>query len=147
MIVQAESNMREFLDLLGQSFGRWGVIEFAGLTRFRAAKWKVECECGTEKIIRSDSLTNGRSKSCGCLQREQAAARLAAAHNYRESAPERTLRMWASGIRSRIRTGKIVAGKKHPRYRHGLCCKGSDRRVYDALKYRKRKATTQGVRS
>ena len=33
------------------------------------------CECGTEKIVTSDSLSCGKTKSCGCLKREVLAKR------------------------------------------------------------------------
>lgn len=35
---------------------------------------RVRCDCGAEKFIRPRSLTSGHNKSCGCLQREIAAA-------------------------------------------------------------------------
>lgn len=33
---------------------------------------KFECECGTEKIIKLDSVKYGHTQSCGCLQRKAA---------------------------------------------------------------------------
>lgn len=35
----------------------------------------VRCDCGTEKQVRLCNLRSGRTTSCGCLQRELAAAR------------------------------------------------------------------------
>lgn len=32
----------------------------------------VRCSCGTEKILENSAIRRGRSKSCGCLQREVA---------------------------------------------------------------------------
>lgn len=29
--------------------------------------WLCSCECGTEKVIRSNALRSGRTKSCGCM--------------------------------------------------------------------------------
>jgi len=34
----------------------------------------VLCDCGTSKTVRNTSLRNGRTVSCGCLQREKASA-------------------------------------------------------------------------
>lgn len=55
------------LNLIGQRFGRWTVIEPAenknGLTM-----WLCRCDCGTEKTVRTSHLKSGRSKSCGCHQ-------------------------------------------------------------------------------
>lgn len=55
-------------DLTGRRFGRWTVLSFAGYER--CAVWNCRCDCGNEKKVKSWSLTSGRSKSCGCLQRE-----------------------------------------------------------------------------
>lgn len=38
--------------------------------------WKCKCECGNLVTVRDDSL-NGRTKSCGCLQRKKASEFLA----------------------------------------------------------------------
>jgi hypothetical protein len=56
--------MRE-RDLSGKVFGKWRVIEFAGLKRGRS-HFRCICECGTEKIVVSSTLKNGTSTSCGC---------------------------------------------------------------------------------
>ena len=48
------------VDLTGQKFGEWSVIEYAG-NHF----WKCECSCGVIKNIQSYSLKTGGSKSCG----------------------------------------------------------------------------------
>lgn len=56
--------------LLGQHFGRWLVVDYAeprlmsnGRHRRR---WLCRCSCGTVRAVDEPSLTNGRSKSCGC---------------------------------------------------------------------------------
>ncbi len=53
----------------GMVFGRWTVL--AGVDR-RGKRLFIECQCscGEIKYTRSDGLTSGRSKSCGCLGRE-----------------------------------------------------------------------------
>lgn len=58
------------IDLVGKRYCRLEVLEFAGLDQWRAAKWRCRCDCGTEKIIRGDSLRDGRVKSCGCFNRD-----------------------------------------------------------------------------
>lgn len=52
-------------DLTGQRFGKWTVIKFDH-RKGKSYYWLCRCECGEEKIVRSDGLINGRSKSCGC---------------------------------------------------------------------------------
>lgn len=39
-------------------------------------RWECECECGTIKAVMSGSLRSGNTRSCGCLDREVASARL-----------------------------------------------------------------------
>lgn len=53
-------------DLTGRKFGRLKVIEFSH-SKNRRSYWLCLCSCGNKKAIRSDQLTGGRTKSCGCL--------------------------------------------------------------------------------
>lgn len=61
--------MGKFIDLTGQVFGRWTVLEKAE-NRGYVSYWKCRCECGKEAEVRGTQLTRGISKSCGCLQKE-----------------------------------------------------------------------------
>ena len=59
-----------FKNRIGERYGHLLVIEQAPniITpngRSHVA-WKCLCDCGNEKIIRSDLLQNGSTKSCGC---------------------------------------------------------------------------------
>jgi len=67
--------MAERLELEGKKFGRLTVISRAENKRSNTA-WNCICECGNEKVIVGYSLTSGKSKSCGCIQKEVAADRL-----------------------------------------------------------------------
>lgn len=60
---------RGFLDLTGQTFGRWTVLAYAE-KRGRKHYWRCGCECGEEKVVHGEHLKEGRSRSCGCLNRE-----------------------------------------------------------------------------
>lgn len=56
----------------GARYGRLVVIK----ERQRGSRAVLcRCDCGTEKRISVDNLRSGRSTSCGCLRREQLAAR------------------------------------------------------------------------
>lgn len=60
--------MKEKIDLTGQNFGLLTVLHESlnnksGLPR----KWVCQCECGKIKEINQSNLTNGTTKSCGCL--------------------------------------------------------------------------------
>lgn len=52
-------------DLTGQVFGQWTVIRFDQVKN-KASFFICKCFCGKEKSVRSGSLINGDSKSCGC---------------------------------------------------------------------------------
>jgi len=62
--------MGKIIDLTGQRFGRLTVIEFAKKTKDRQFMWKCKCDCGNEVDVRGYSLRSGKTKSCGCLQKE-----------------------------------------------------------------------------
>ena len=64
-------------DLRGQVFGRLTVL-YRVASENNKAKWKCQCECGNIKIVRQDSLTGGKIKSCGCLHNEATAHRMSA---------------------------------------------------------------------
>jgi hypothetical protein len=57
--------MGKFIDLTGQTFGRWLVIRYEGI-RNRRGWWYCRCDCGTYRSVSTSQLTRGRSRSCGC---------------------------------------------------------------------------------
>lgn len=63
--------MPRALDLIGQRFGRLVLIRLTE-SRNNARYWETKCDCGAKKIIRQLSMTQGRTTSCGCFQRENA---------------------------------------------------------------------------
>ncbi len=64
-----------FIDESGNRYVRLFVLSKAGRNEHRKTLWLCLCDCGTEKTIIGDSLRNGRTQSCGCLQRELASKR------------------------------------------------------------------------
>jgi hypothetical protein len=56
---------------IGDVYGRWTVI--AGPI---AMKWRCRCECGTVRDVPATPLKSGRSRSCGCLHRDEFVARI-----------------------------------------------------------------------
>lgn len=62
------------IDLTGQTFGRWTVIEEDPIrAKDKRIKWICQCSCEkqTIKSISGTSLRKGTSVSCGCYQKEQ----------------------------------------------------------------------------
>ena len=60
--------MGKIIDLTGQRFGRLVIIERTENSKSGRTQWLCECDCGNEKIILSNSLMDGRTKSCGCIR-------------------------------------------------------------------------------
>ena len=68
--------MGKFIDLTGQVFERWTVLKQSEKrNNCGQIYWVYQCQCGTIKEVSGATLRNGRSKSCGCLQKEIAAKR------------------------------------------------------------------------
>lgn len=68
-------------DLTGQKFNHWTVLELdkeRSLNSGRKKYWICECDCEEHTIrsVRSDGLTSGGSKSCGCYNRKLASERM-----------------------------------------------------------------------
>lgn len=63
-----------FYDLTGSIIGRWSVLSYAGRSGTKH-QWNCICRCGVAKIVKTESLTSGRSLSCGCLKKESLSAR------------------------------------------------------------------------
>jgi hypothetical protein len=58
------------LDLTGRRFGRLVAIEDTGKKAWGSYVWRCLCDCGNESEVSAGDLTAGRTKSCGCLQKE-----------------------------------------------------------------------------
>lgn len=59
------------IDLTGQYFGLWKVIERAETRKYsgggQAVCWKCQCKCGVIKSVPGRDLKSGASQSCGCM--------------------------------------------------------------------------------
>ncbi len=88
-------------DMMGMSFGRLTVIQYAGLNHKNFAMWKCRCECGKTTTVYGSALRNGHTRSCGCLNREHTArmgkGNLKHGHSRRTGASI-TYRSWQSMI-------------------------------------------------
>ena len=56
-------------DLTGKRFGRLVVLEFVEIRKHNTF-WKCQCDCGNITVKQGTSLSQGFTRSCGCLQRE-----------------------------------------------------------------------------
>jgi hypothetical protein len=85
--------MGKFKDLTGKRFGRLVVLGLDHVEDKNNRKrkfWTCKCDCGSEKVIRTDALTGGGTTSCGCFARERA-AELLTSHG---EADTRLYRIW-----------------------------------------------------
>jgi hypothetical protein len=67
------------IDLTGQKFGHWTVLERAANDKHRASRWLCECDCSahTKRIVAGASLRKGTSISCGCERRSHGELKIA----------------------------------------------------------------------
>lgn len=63
-----------FQDLVGQKFGQWLVLGYAG-RRKGSSRWLCRCDCGVEKTVYRASLKGGGTPSCGCAGRDDLTGR------------------------------------------------------------------------
>ncbi len=84
--------MSEIIDLTGRRFGRLTAIRIWSMTN-RRTYWLFRCDCGKEKPIRSSHVIQGRTKSCGCLNKELARTRGIRTHGLIHTPEYRT---WAN---------------------------------------------------
>lgn len=59
----------------GERFGRWLVVRDDKDDEYESASFQrvwCRCDCGTERSVIAESLSRGRSTSCGCYHREVA---------------------------------------------------------------------------
>ncbi len=63
-------------DLTGMVFGRLTVEgrgeDYVSPKGNHVVRWRCKCECGNTNLVQTVSLLRGKSKSCGCLQKELA---------------------------------------------------------------------------
>jgi hypothetical protein len=64
-------NNGKYISLKKQRFERLTVIDDGTRCRGGNRLYTCLCECGKRKIVRSDSLKNGHTKSCGCFNLEK----------------------------------------------------------------------------
>jgi len=56
--------------LVGKTFGRLTVLQDSGKRRRNFVVWDCLCLCGNLALITTAELQSGKTKSCGCLRRE-----------------------------------------------------------------------------
>ena len=80
------------IDISGQRFGDWLVIEQAGNTKGGGALWRSRCSCGVERPVLGADLRGGKSTNCGCAK----VARIAALNVSHGESGSRLHRIWGN---------------------------------------------------
>lgn len=62
--------------LIGETFNRLKIIEQLPSDSRNKRQWLCLCSCGEQTTARTESLTSGHIKSCGCLRDEKSKARM-----------------------------------------------------------------------
>jgi hypothetical protein len=63
--------MSKPIDLEGKRFNRLIVVGLGNPTKSGQKTWLCICDCGNAKEVRHGDLRNGKSLSCGCIQKEE----------------------------------------------------------------------------
>lgn len=71
-----------FVNLTNRRFGRFVVKWFSHMNG--NSFWFALCDCGVTKLVNSNSLIKGTSRSCGCLNRETLIANKTTHGEYRD---------------------------------------------------------------
>ena len=66
--------MPDVVDKASQRYGWLAVLQQVGRNKRGHALWECVCLCGGVTVVYGDRLRGGRTRSCGCLQRESRAA-------------------------------------------------------------------------
>lgn len=61
-------------NITGQRFGRLVALASQGRANGHVL-WLCRCDCGADVVVKGSSLSNGTTRSCGCLARELKVAR------------------------------------------------------------------------
>ena len=84
----------QYEELVGQEFGRLTVINILAEKRYSHTICHCKCDCGNEKDISVYSLIKGKTKSCGCYNKEKARETLSTHGHYAQNSPSRTWTSW-----------------------------------------------------
>jgi hypothetical protein len=71
-VAKADRLYHNITNLTGKQYGRLSVLGYSPSVKHQLSRWVVLCSCGNKFSVYGMSLTSGKTKSCGCLQRETA---------------------------------------------------------------------------
>ena len=63
-------SFKTLIDLSGQKYGRLTVLKRGMNDNSGKVRWICKCDCGNEKLLRSNDIRSGKIVSCGCYMKE-----------------------------------------------------------------------------
>lgn len=91
--------MPKALNLTNQRFGKLIALEKAPKRNDKYTRWICKCDCGNITEVRTDYLTSGHTKSCGCVKEK----------------------LFKEKDITNQRFGKLIAIKKNPKNNKWIC--------------------------
>jgi len=56
-------------EMIGRTFGKYKVLDFACVDESNKTRWVCQCECGKIVDVLGNNLRRGLSQSCGCAKK------------------------------------------------------------------------------
>lgn len=89
--------MPKFKNIEGERFTRLVVNKYMGKDSDNKSIWQCICDCGNTIVVRTNSLTNGNTKSCGCFKKDQISKSLYK-HGMARKQQSRLYKIWCNMI-------------------------------------------------
>lgn len=134
--------MGKKVNLTGQRFGRLTALEETDQRQSGSIIWKCRCDCGETAFVPAMSLRNGRTRSCGCIQKEVAVKRLGVQKYYTDGTCVKAL-LQAPGSRNSSGVVGVSYVKDddtwhaYINFKHHRYNLGRRKRIEDAIALRK----------
>lgn len=110
----------QYKDIAGKKFGRLTAVRFLHRNKRGDALWECRCSCGAQHKASGVYLRLGRSRSCGCLNRDIMSARRGTKHpNWNAKMDQESRDRHRRGSPTQLQFGQVA---KHIRKRDSNKC-------------------------
>lgn len=99
-------------DLTNMRFGRLKVLRRSGTNKWGNCMWECVCDCGNLHTVCSSKLIQGKSRSCGCLVKEERGRNLIKHNLFANGFTPRTCVIW-NGMKARCYNPKSPSYKNY----------------------------------
>lgn len=112
-------SMGRFRDLTNIRFGRQIAIKQVRKNNWGNIVWLCECDCGNKHEVPSSKLIQGKSKSCGCLRKDNS-TKMLEKHGITTGGKPRTFIIW-NGMKARCFNPKATSYKSYGKKGVSVC--------------------------